>query len=254
MYATLPFNEVVGRSIESDDSAGVRAIYGVRLADKPHIASYELPGGGWVTIRGANFSALGNTVWWTQAGSGGDGTPIQVTNVASAAGGTELTLVIPAQAGPGDVLVQRAGTGHGDLSNAFPFSPLAGPCPMPVVYGTSKTTSQGSVPTIDWSGEPSATTADFHVQLNSAPAGARGILFYALTPTAVPFYGGWMLVGPRRFRVKRFTADSFGFTSIAIDVQPALSGVTRYYQFWYEDLADPWGAGTSNALRVTLCD
>jgi hypothetical protein len=115
-------------------------------------------------------------------------------------------------------------------------------------------TSQGSLPTIGWSGNASTLTDDLRLTLVSAPASARGLLFYGTSQAAIPFHGGWMLVGPRRIRAKKFTADAFGATSIAVDVTPALAGVTRYYQFWFEDLGDPWGSGTSNAIKITFCD
>jgi hypothetical protein len=110
------------RSIGTDDSLGVQAIYGVAAVDKVRVIDVERIGN-MVEVTGANFSATGNEVWFTQSGTGGDGTPVKAFNVSSTAGGTSLTVAIPAGAGPGDLLVRRIGNGGDDLSNAWPFDP-----------------------------------------------------------------------------------------------------------------------------------
>ena len=49
------------------------------------------------------------------------------------------------------------------------------------------------------------------------------------------------------------TIDIFGSAIVPVTSDPSLVGTTRYYQFWYGDSADPFGAGTSDALAVTFC-
>jgi hypothetical protein len=106
------------RSIASDDSAGVQSIYGVKSATKPKITAVTV-NAGLVTITGVNFSATGNEVWFTQAGTGGTGTPVKLTGVTS--NGTSIAVTAPVNAGKGDVLVRNNGTAHANLSNAWPI-------------------------------------------------------------------------------------------------------------------------------------
>jgi hypothetical protein len=81
-----------------------------------------------VTLVGTGFAARGNRVWFTQKGRSSDGTPIQVEDIASTLGGTEITLAIPSAAGPGDILVQTDTGGYASLSQPYPFDG-AGPEP-----------------------------------------------------------------------------------------------------------------------------
>ena len=118
------------RSLHSDDVAGVQAIYGTAAADKPRIDAVSITGG-LIAITGQNFTDEDNQVWFTQAGTGGSGAPVKVLDVDSSAGGTAIALALPTTAGPGDVLVKRAGAGHAALSNAFPFDPGSDPAPPP---------------------------------------------------------------------------------------------------------------------------
>jgi hypothetical protein len=128
MLPSISGNGSGQRSIEADDRAGVQAVYGIKSASKPGVLTYSLAGGN-VTITGTNYSATNNEVWFTKTGTGGDGTPVKVTGVTS--DGTSITVAIPVGAGPGDVLVRNNGTGHANLSNAFPFDPLNEPPPPP---------------------------------------------------------------------------------------------------------------------------
>jgi hypothetical protein len=111
------------RSIHTDDIAGIQCIYGVASATKPRIvATVANAGANTLTIHGANFGATGNEVWFTpEALTATSADPIvRVTGVTSAAGGTVISVTIPAAAGPGDVIVNAPGSGHDTVSNAFP--------------------------------------------------------------------------------------------------------------------------------------
>jgi len=124
MYPSIGGGSESERSLASDDIAGVQALYGVKAAGKPRITSVS-QAGGLLTINGQNFAPTGNEVWFTQAASGGNGTPIKALGIQSTNGGTRITLgawpnFIPSSAGPGDVLVRNAGTSHASLSNAWP--------------------------------------------------------------------------------------------------------------------------------------
>ena len=254
MFGSVLQNGTNWRSIEADDQAGIQSIYGVRSPSKPRITGYSHLGGGLTLLRGQNFDASANEVWFTRGAPGGDGTPVTVSGLASTNGGTELVVAVPPEAGPGDVLVKLPGTQFEALSSAFPFDPAANPCPQPVVYGNGKLTSFGTEAKIGFVGTPSTGLQNFKITLLGGPPGEAGLVFSGPTQKQVPFYGGWMLVGSPKLRHRRFTIDIFGFAQAKLNLDPAMVGVTRYYQVWFRDALDPLGAGTSNAVRVTHCD
>jgi len=111
------------RSIHSDDSAGIQALYGsVNPIVKPLISDVSLVDQE-VTITGANFDDEDLEVWFTQKGIGGNGTPVKVGGVSSSAGGTVIEVTIPLLGGKGDILVKNPGPAAGNnLSNAWPFN------------------------------------------------------------------------------------------------------------------------------------
>jgi len=120
MWPSIGSGSSATRSIEADDIAGVQDIYGVRSATKPTITA-TVASSGSLTIHGTNFSTTGNTVWFRPSASTTatlDDPRIQVTGITS--NGVRLTVAIPATAGPGDVIVRNATTGHASVSNAFP--------------------------------------------------------------------------------------------------------------------------------------
>ena len=130
MGAVASGNGYTDRSIAADDILGIRAIYGTASAAKPIISGHNLCGTT-LEITGSNFSTTTNTIWFTQAGIGGTGQPVKITNIPSTAGGTMLTVNVPVNAGSGDILVQNLGGGHANLSNAWPFDVnLEGNCVM----------------------------------------------------------------------------------------------------------------------------
>lgn len=253
MYAVVPQGGLSWRTIESDDVAGVQAIYGAKSAIKPQVASYALPAPGMLLVRGANFSAGGNEVWFTQSGSAGDGTPVIASGLVSSAGGTEILLAIPAAAGPGDLLVRVPGQAFDALSNPFPFDPNGPPCLQPVLYGNAKTSSTGLPSSIGWTGQPSATSNSLQLTLFGPPVGETAVLFWGLGQQSVPFQGGELLVTRPFHRQATVTLDIFNSALVPVTSDPSLVGTTRCYQFWYSDAGDPLGVGTSDALAITFC-
>lgn len=134
--------EVSLRSISNDDINGIQAQYGVKQLNKPTITGLSAVGAV-LTITGTQFTATGNEVWFTQAGSGGNGNPVKVLNQTSDT--FTITVNIPGNAGKGDVLVKRSGPGNQALSNAFPFDPTLAPPAGP----TLSMTIPSSVPSFD---------------------------------------------------------------------------------------------------------
>jgi hypothetical protein len=254
MFSASLLNGTDYRTIENDDIQGIRTIYGSLSAGKPHVDTYSHLGGGGLSIRGRDFDANDNEVWFTQAGRGGDGTPVKVTGIASTAGGTELVLQVPPEAGPGDLLVKLPGGSFSALSNAFPFDTQVGPCPEPIVYGTGKVNSSNLPARIGWLGTPSLSQQKFTITLSDGPFNEWGRVFWGSGKKATPFFGGWMLTTPPKHRGARFSISAFGYATAKIKIDPSMVGQTRYYQCWYRDFQSPEGAGTSNALEITFCD
>jgi len=121
MQPAISGTGVAQRSIAPDDIAGVQSIYGVKSASKPTITS--LAGsktiGQVLTINGTQFSATGNSVWFTKVAS--DGNPVVVSGVASSGGGTVINVTVPSGVQDGEVMVQKSGSGNTSLSNPFPI-------------------------------------------------------------------------------------------------------------------------------------
>jgi hypothetical protein len=113
--------QITLRSIHSDDIAGIQCLYGVASVTKPVIEA-TVASAGTLTIYGSEFGSANAEVWFTnQAASLTSNDPIvRVTGVTPTNGGTVITVTIPGPAGPGDVMVNREGTGGSTLSNAFP--------------------------------------------------------------------------------------------------------------------------------------
>ena len=119
MYPTGAPGQTSLRSIEPDDVAGVQCVYGVASLTKPTIVA-TAPSGGTLVIHGTNFDLAANEVWFTTAAATAASVDplVRVQHVPS--NGTQLSVLIPPEAGPGDVLVKRPGNGGATLSNAFP--------------------------------------------------------------------------------------------------------------------------------------
>jgi hypothetical protein len=240
------------RSIEVDDIAGCQALYGVKSASKPHVATYTLAGNT-LTIVGAHFDLANNEVWFVDGSATADGTPLKVVNVPASLGGTHLSLSIPALALAGDVLVRVPGTGGDALSNAYPFDPSLPPCPLPILYGTPKTTSIGTAPWLYVAGRPNVSTNDFQIGTDGGIAGMTGILFSGGAQGASAFFGGTLYVTRPSTRHSSFVFDFLGGAAVPVPVTPAMIGTTRYFQVWFKDMGDPFGVGLSNGVQVTFC-
>jgi hypothetical protein len=252
MFPSPSGNVMDFRSIEADDQAGVRAQYGTLAPGKPRISTYALAGSQ-LTLIGESFASVANEVWFTNGAPLADGTPLKVGGLASSAGGTRLSLALPALALPGDVLVHVPGTAAHTLSNAFPFDPTRPPCPQPLVYGTSKLTSLGTSPDLSVSGRPTLATNDLTIAIAAGIPGAPGVLFAGAQQASIPFSGGTLWIMPPYRRVAAFQFDFLGGITLPVPVSPALIGSTRYFQIWFQDAGDPFGVGLSNAVQVTFC-
>ncbi|MCI0633065.1 MAG: matrixin family metalloprotease, partial [Actinobacteria bacterium] len=108
------------RSLEPDDIAGVQFIYGAEVASKPDIIATVADAiAGTLTIHGTDFDASSNDVWFASLAPTDppDDPRVRVLGVASTHNGKRIAVAIPAEAGPGDVIVKIPGE---TISNAFP--------------------------------------------------------------------------------------------------------------------------------------
>lgn len=123
------FNGNESKSIEADDIAGVKFLYGNRGSQKVDItsASYDSRANT-VTLTGNNFSTSRNDVWFTNknvTSTGAD--PRVVVSDVRAVGGV-ITVSVPSDAGPGDVHVRSYDTaGSEPLSSGHPINLPGGP-------------------------------------------------------------------------------------------------------------------------------
>ena len=264
MYPSVSGSGVVQRSIASDDIAGVQSIYGQKSSNKPRITELQIAGNT-MTVIGTNFSSSGNQVWFTQAGIGGTGTPVKVTNLNS--NGTVITCSIPSNAGAGDVQVRNNGTGNSNLSNAFPsdLQPNGG-CPTPTTFCATSPNSVGSGAVISYSNTASISSNNFAVSCYGLPPNQFGIFFYGSNQTAALFGDGVICVAGGASGIVRLSpiqSDFVGdaYRPINFNTAPFSSGTGAwtagsqwYMQFWYRDPA-AGGAGfnLSNALDITVC-
>jgi hypothetical protein len=252
MVSFLTLTGVHFRSIEDDDRAGLAALYGPIAPGKPHVSGYELAGSA-LTVTGSGFAPAGNEVWFTRRATVADGTPEKVGGLPSLDLGTRIQLTIPLDAVHGDVFVHVPGLGNASLSNAFPFDPQLPPCPPILAYGTPKTTSQGGVPALFWSGRATQRTNDFRIGTAGGFPDRPGFLLMGSGRAATPFQGGTLWIAPPIRRAARFQFDFFGGVDLAIPVTPQLVGTTRTFQIWFQDPGDPFGVGLSDALEVAFC-
>ena len=142
---------VGGRSINSDDKAGIQTAYGHRddSGTKPVIQSAS-NNGGTMTIICTNLTLNSNQVWFTRLNpnsGGSSGNPIKVTGLTSTNGNTQLDLVIPGAAGPGDVMIVTGNPGQASSSAPFPFDPFSVPPPIPMISSLSTGTVEALTPT-----------------------------------------------------------------------------------------------------------
>ena len=253
MFGALIGNGVAMRSLASDDQDGLHALYGAASAGKPSVTALFVPDPATLIVAGTNFAPTGNELWFTDGSPGANGDPLVLGGLAADPSGTRISCTPPANAVAGDILVHVPGTAGATLSNAFPFVPGQPSCPPIQNYGTPKTTSQGTLPTLHWSGRATLTTNDLSIGTDGAIPGAQSVLFTGSLPQNLPFQGGTLYVaGPLR-RYPPRTVDFFGSVQYPIPITPAMVGTRRYFQLWFADSGDPFGSGLSDGLRLYFC-
>jgi hypothetical protein len=270
MYTFVMANGVSERSIEIDDRNGVQSIYGVLDgAIKPHAASVALAGTT-VTVTGWNFAAANNELWFTQYGPAATGTPVKVTGLSS--NGTTLTATLPANAGPGDVMVKKGGlTGHKGLSNALAIDPQA--CAAISTYCTAGLSTNFCTPSMSAVGTPRAgASSGFTLRCNGLEGQRAALLFHGINGrAAVPWGNGgssYLCMQPPTQRT--VSTNSGGTTgmcdgSYSLDWlawmaanpgalgSPLQAGATFQAQVWYRDPPAVKTTNLSAAIEFSIC-
>jgi len=271
MYPSISGSGTPARSIANDDIAGVQFIYGVRAANKPKITGIGVTGNS-MTVNGSGFTGSGNQVWFTPSGttSTGGNPIVSVTNLSS--NGSSISLTIPSNAGPGNVMVKTSGNGHDDMSNAWPCDLSdngggGGSCDSPTNY-CSTTANSGSPfgAVMGFSGTASYTANDLTLECYGAVPNQFGIFYYGPSQISNSFGNGIRCVGAGflgTFRLPVIQTDSFGDASLVLDYnQPPMNsgngiivdGQEFNFQFWFRD--PPAGGANfnlSDGLNVIFC-
>jgi hypothetical protein len=274
MYASVSGNGISTRSIQADDIAGVKSIYGPRAASKPKITEIGITGNSMV-VTGSGFTSSGNQVWFTSASStNSGGNPIvSVTGLSSNNGGTTIAVTIPSNAGPGNVMVKTSGNSHDDMSNAWPTDlgdnggGGGGGCDSPTNYCSTTANSAnffGAV--MGFSGTASYSANDLTLECYGAVPHQFGIFYYGPAQISAPFGNGIRCVGAGfqgTFRLPVLMTDSFGDASYTLDYNQApmdsgngiiVDGMEYNFQFWFRD--PPAGGSNfnlSDGLNVVFC-
>lgn len=249
MLGALLGNGIQNRSIESDDRAGLQALYGVHEALKPILLSYAVVDDQHIVLHGQHFDPASNEVWFTRAAGLNDGQPSLLSGLASSHGGTQLWVTLPADAAAGQVLVRVPGLSGAALSNALPYAPGISTCPPIQNYGSPTQNSLGNQVFLSSSGRASLSINDLRIQANGLPPDALCVLISGTQArTAGPLWVGGQL---RRYAIQN--ADFFGSCEFAIPIQASMLETRRTYQLWYQDVNHPAGAAWSDALQLYFC-
>ncbi len=253
MLGALLGSGINNRSIAPDDIAGIQALYGAANPTKPVLLSHAVIDAAHIFVRGSGFAAQGNEVWFTRDASTADGTPLVVGGLSSGNNGTELLVPLPAGLASGTLSVRVPGSGPDALSNAFPFTIGWSSCPPMQSYGTAKVNSLGLQCQLSTAGRPSLASNDLRVQASNLPAGTLCILLSGTRAASQPFQGGTLLAGGNLRRYALTSSDFTGSVEFAVPVTPGMVETRRFLQLWYQDPADAFGVGLSDALQIYFC-
>jgi len=250
MYFAITGTGTSARSIEFDDSSGIKSIYGAKSSTKPVILS--LSGskntGGVLNINGINFSPTDNEVWFTKANNN-DGIPLKVLGLAGTAGSIHVT--IPFGAADGEVLVKNsAGSTGANLSNAFPLDVGSAAGFTPFGFGVAGT---NGVPVLAGAGDLAAGSASgFQIATSGGVSGKVASLFFSLSQGSAPFKGGTLYTVPVLISLQ-FFVDPTGQVILPAAMPPAApSGLNIYCQTWMQDPGAALKFSSTNGLKLTV--
>lgn len=272
MYPGTTGQDMAIRSINSDDIAGVQAIYFAQdTAVKPRIISISGPGPT-ITITGVNFAATDNEVWFTQADPALNVAAVKVTNVNS--NGTSITITVPGGAGPGEIQVKKGGVGGPKgLSNSLAITPVVGCTGGIVNYCTPGITTNICTAFMSSTGTPSATaTSGFTLTCTSMEGQKSGLIFYGINGRLAniwaPGSSSYLCVKTPVQRTPSTNTNGNANAcdgSISIDWSayiaahpgalgtPLFAGEVFNAQCWFRDPPAPGTTNLSDGIEFTLC-
>ena len=266
MLASVTGNAVAQRSIESDDSDGIQAIYGVASASKPRITGIAI-NGSTITITGLNFAATDNEVWFTAPAPTSEllANPlIVVSGQASSGAGTQISVGTPSTAGDGDILVKIPGSGFDTVSNAWPADVNPGPaCNTPsnsCVINPNSFSPFGA--TMGFSGTTSIAQNNLTLVCFDIPP-LKGTLFYygRSSNGLFPFGNGTRCIDAPLYRLRPATfSDASGVATRVIDLNALppggdmLPGSAMHASAYFRDPAAGGAAfNTADVLNWIWC-
>ena len=128
-------------------------------------------------------------------------------------------------------------------------------CPAPILFGTGKLSSVGSLPTVGWTGTPSVYTNDFHLTVANAVPNKPALGLYSNNPGSTPFFGGTLYLGAPVRRLPGQVLTALGGGDWHFPLAAPDAGLTYYMQVWFRDPAniDGTGVGLSSAMQVLIC-
>lgn len=121
-------------------------------------------------------------------------------------------------------------------------------------YCAAKTTSIGTLPTIDCVGTPSVSAGNFVLTCRLGVPTKTGLHFSGPGQQSLPWLGGTLCVLPPLARGPAFTFDAYGTIAEPIAFSAADVGRQIYFQYYGRDpqALDGTGVMLSNALRVDV--
>lgn len=128
-------------------------------------------------------------------------------------------------------------------------------CPEGLAYGTGKTTSASLEARLEPRGIPSESVDEFFLRIGNGLPNVNGLVFYGSASAALPFFGGTRWVASPVQRMPVVQLDANGALDVHVDIDAAMIGTTRFYQFWFRDPPHPDGTtvGLTNGVEVTFC-
>lgn len=211
----------------------------------------------WLTIEGAPADTArvvvnGQVIWQNPVGDLLDTGWTEVEyDITAAAAGNPNTRVRFELVSNGSV--QKGGWNVDDVQIVTLSANGLG-CVDPISYCSGKLTSIGTLPTLDTLGAPSASLANFQVELSASVPNRPGILLASSAgPASTPFSGGTLCLAPPVTRYQTFLTDAFLYAAIPVPITAPMAGQTWWLQTWFRDPPASFGVGLSNALQVHFC-
>lgn len=219
MWPSASYGSTGPRSINSDDQAGVQAIYGVQSSSMPFIDDIQgstAPGGQAIVV-GGNFTANSCRVWFNSdllnaSDTGGD--PYKLNGLTSTNGGTQIPFTVPTSGiETGAINVKIDGQGEA-LSEGHPFELGSDPWNKLNLSGPSSINA--------------GSTANFSV--SNATPGVPYRFYYSFSDAGITVNGHEFDLGAPATEFASGTTTGAGTAAASVFVPGNASGITVYIE------------------------